>query len=93
MIGRLGRQPLRVAARLVSIRSRWSLNIVKNFTIFRVSNQGELTSIIADPMLKMRVSLVPKGIFEGTPCIEGQESDKDRLETMGQSEYHTPTWA
>jgi hypothetical protein len=29
---------MRAAARLVSTRSRWSLNIVKNFTIFQVSN-------------------------------------------------------
>jgi hypothetical protein len=35
---RQGRQPIRAAARLGSIRSRWSLNIVKNFTIFRIRN-------------------------------------------------------
>jgi hypothetical protein len=38
--GRQGRQPTRATARLAPIRSRWSLNFVKKFTIFRVSNTG-----------------------------------------------------
>ena len=36
--GRQGRQPIQATARLSSIRSRWSLNFVKNFTIFGISN-------------------------------------------------------
>jgi hypothetical protein len=38
--GRQGRQPIRAAARLVSTRFRWSLNIVRNFTIFWVGGVG-----------------------------------------------------
>jgi hypothetical protein len=34
--GRQGRQPMRAAARLVSIRSHWSLVIVRSLTIFPV---------------------------------------------------------
>jgi hypothetical protein len=38
--GRQGRQPIRAAARPALIRSRWSLNLVRKFTIFQVGNTG-----------------------------------------------------
>jgi hypothetical protein len=52
--GRQGRKPMQATARSVSTRSRWSLNIVKNFTLFQICNTG---SIVAGMALVLLVNI------------------------------------
>ncbi len=45
--GRRDRQPIRASARLAMVRSRWSLNFVKERTIFGIGNTVAISCILA----------------------------------------------
>ncbi len=70
--GRQGRQPVRASARTLPTRSRWSLDIVKKSTLFRISKNLSQNHHGCPPRPENRSTSKGPGIGSKTEAPNGQ---------------------